>query len=65
MIRTGLLFTAGLVAGEVLTGVAIALLIVLGVKLAVFPSAPIWPGLLIFSYITALLTYIPLREATG
>ena len=61
-IRTGLLLTAGLVAGEALTGVAIAVLIVLGINLAVFRTPPIWPGLLLFAYIAALLAYIPLRE---
>ena len=61
-VRTGLLFTAGLVAGEALTGVAIAVLIVLGINLSVFSEPPIWPGLLLFGYIAALLTYIPLRE---
>ena len=62
-IRTGLLLTAGLVAGEALTGVAVATLIVLGINLSVFSTAPpLWPGLLIFGYIAVLLAYIPLRE---
>jgi len=39
-IRTGLLFTAGLVAGEALMGVVIAVLIVLGVQLMLFETAP-------------------------
>jgi uncharacterized oligopeptide transporter (OPT) family protein len=61
-IRTGLLFTAGLVAGEALMGVVVAILIVIGVNLAIFPNAPWWPGLLIWIYIAALLAYIPMRE---
>ena len=61
-IRTGLLFTAGLVAGEALMGVVIAILVVLGIELFVFGYAPWWPGLIIWSYIAALLAYIPIRE---
>ncbi len=61
-IRTGLLFTAGLVAGEALMGVVIAILIVLGVQLAFFEVAPWWPGLLVFAFIAAMLAYIPIRE---
>lgn len=61
-IRTGLLFTAGLVAGEALMGVIIAILIVLGVQLAFFEIAPWWPGLLVFAFIAAMLAYIPIRE---
>lgn len=61
-IRTGLLFTAGLVAGEALMGVVVAILIVLGVQLAFFEIAPWWPGLLVFALIAALLAYIPIRE---
>lgn len=61
-IRTGLLFTAGLVAGEALMGVIIAILVVMGVQLFVFSEAPWWPGLLIWIYIAALLAYIPIRE---
>ena len=62
VIRTGLLFTAGLVAGEALMGVIIAILVVTGIELALFSNAPWWPGLLIWSYIAILLAYIPLRE---
>ena len=61
-IRTGLLFTAGLVAGEALMGVVVAVLVVLGIQLALLDTAPWWPGLLIWIYIGILLTYIPLRE---
>jgi putative OPT family oligopeptide transporter len=61
-IRTGLLFTAGLVAGEALMGVVVAVLIVLGIQLTLFDVAPWWPGLLIFGFIAALLVYVPIRE---
>jgi len=61
-IRTGLLFTAGLVAGEALMGVGVAVLIVLGINLSIFRYPPWWPGLLFFGYITLLLWYIPLRK---
>jgi putative OPT family oligopeptide transporter len=61
-IRTGLLFTAGLVAGEALMGVIIAVLIVFGIQLALFDTAPWWPGFLVFIYIGVLLAYIPTRE---
>jgi putative OPT family oligopeptide transporter len=60
-IRTGLLFTAGLVAGEALTGVLIAILVVAGINLAVYDTAPWWPGFLVWIYIAILLAYIPLR----
>jgi putative OPT family oligopeptide transporter len=61
-IRTGLLFTAGLVAGEALTGVIIAILVVMGVNLVIFDNAPWIPGLIIWIYIAILLAYIPIRE---
>jgi putative OPT family oligopeptide transporter len=61
-IRTGLLFTAGLVAGEALMGVVVAVLIVVGIQLAIFETAPWWPGLLIFGFIAVLLAYIPIRD---
>ena len=60
-IRTGLLFTAGLVAGEALMGVIIAILIVMGINLAILQEAPWIPGLLVWLYIAFLLAYIPIR----
>ncbi len=54
--------TAGLVAGEALMGVVIAILIVMGINLSLFSEAPWWPGLLIWIYIAILLAYIPIRE---
>jgi len=61
-IRTGLLFTAGLVAGEALMGVVIAILVVMGINLAVFENAPWIPGLIVWIYIASLLAYIPIRN---
>ena len=60
-IRTGLLFTAGLVAGEALTGVIIAILVVMGINLAIFDTAPWLPGIIVWIYIAILLAYIPVR----
>jgi len=62
IIRTGLLLTAGLIAGEALMGVVVAFLIIGGVNLAIFEYPPIWPGLLLWIFIAVLLAYIPLRE---
>ncbi len=62
VIRTGLLFTAGLIAGEALIGVLVAFLIIGGIDLAVFAEAPIIPGVLVWLFIAVLLAYIPLRE---
>jgi len=61
VIRTGLLLTAGLVAGEALMGVGVAFLFVMGFHFNVFETAPWWPGLLIWAYIAILLAYIPIR----
>jgi len=62
IIRTGLLLTAGLIAGEALMGVIVAFLIISGLQLAIFPYPPVWPALLIWFFIAVLLAYIPLRE---
>ena len=62
IIRTGLLLTAGLIAGEALMGVGVAFLIIGGVNLAIFDYPPIWPAMLIWLFIAVLLAYIPLRE---
>jgi len=61
-IRTGLLFTAGLVAGEALIGVVIAILIVMKIDFTIFNEAPWWPGFLIWLYIALLLAYIPIKN---
>jgi len=65
VIRTGLLFTAGLIAGEALTGVIVAFLIIAGINLALFPAAPAISGIAIWLFIAILLAYIPLREVLG
>ena len=62
IIRTGLLLTAGLIAGEALTGVIVAFLIIGGINLAVFDFPPVLPGLLLWLFVALLLFYIPLRE---
>jgi putative OPT family oligopeptide transporter len=63
VIRTGLLLTAGLIAGEALMGVCVAFLIIAGINLAVFTEPPLIPAVLIFIFLAILLAYIPLREA--
>jgi putative OPT family oligopeptide transporter len=62
IIRTGLLLTAGLIAGEALMGVIVAFLIIVGFDFAIFEFPPILPAILIFIFIAVLLAYIPLRE---
>jgi uncharacterized oligopeptide transporter (OPT) family protein len=62
VIRTGLLLTAGLIAGEALMGVTVAFLIIGGFDLAIFDFPPILPAILIWLFIAVLLAYIPLRE---
>jgi putative OPT family oligopeptide transporter len=62
IIRTGLLLTAGLIAGEALMGVIVAFLIIVGFDFAIFEFPPIIPAILIFVFIAILLAYIPLRE---
>jgi putative OPT family oligopeptide transporter len=60
--RTGLIFAAGLIAGEALMGVICAFLMIGHVSLKVFEVAPSWPGMLIWCYIAFLLGYVVLRE---
>jgi putative OPT family oligopeptide transporter len=62
VIRTGLLLTAGLIAGEALMGVTVAFLIIGGFDLTIFNFPPVLPAILIWLFIAALLAYIPLRE---
>jgi putative OPT family oligopeptide transporter len=61
-IRTGLLFTAGLIAGEALTGVIVAFIIIAGLNITIFKFPPALPGLLLWLFIALLVFYIPLRE---
>jgi len=60
--RTGILFTAGLIAGEALMGVIAAFLIIGHIDLQIFDKAPSWPGLLVWGYIAFLIGYLVLRE---
>lgn len=60
--RTGLLFSAGLIAGEAIMGVISAFLIIGHIDLGLLKEAPSWPGMLIWGYIAFLLGYIVLRE---
>ncbi|RLF40795.1 MAG: oligopeptide transporter, OPT family [Thermoplasmata archaeon] len=60
--RTGLLFSAGLIAGEALLGVFSAFLIIGHVDLGILEEAPAWPDMLVWGYIAFLLGYIVLRE---
>jgi len=62
IIRTGLLLTAGMIAGEALTGVIVAFLLIGGIEFSMFDYPPVWPGLVLFIFIAILLYYIPLRE---
>jgi uncharacterized oligopeptide transporter (OPT) family protein len=62
IIRTGLLLTAGLIAGEALMGVIVAFLIIGGIDLAMFNFPPVLPSIIIWLFIAGLLAYIPLRE---
>jgi putative OPT family oligopeptide transporter len=62
IIRTGLLFTAGLIAGEALTGVIVAFIIIAGLNIVMFEYPPVIPGLLLWLFIALLIFYIPLRE---
>jgi len=62
IIRTGLLLTAGLIAGEALMGVVVAFLIIGGIDLAIFTYPPVLPAILIWLFVAVLLAYIPLRE---
>ncbi len=62
IIRTGLLFTAGLIAGEALTGVIVAFIIIAGINIKIFESPAVLPGLFLWLYVALLVFYIPLRE---
>lgn len=62
IIRTGILFTAGLIAGEALTGVIVAFIIIAGLNIVMFDIPPVLPGLLLWLFIAVLVYYIPLRK---
>ncbi len=65
VVRTGLLFTAGLIAGEALTGVIVAFIIIAGLNITLFEYPPILPGLLLWIFIALLVYYIPIREMSS
>jgi uncharacterized oligopeptide transporter (OPT) family protein len=62
IIRSGLLLTAGLIAGEALMGVIVAFMIIGGIDLGVFNFPPVLPSILIWLFVAMILAYIPLRE---
>ncbi|MEF8849119.1 MAG: OPT/YSL family transporter, partial [Candidatus Thermoplasmatota archaeon] len=62
IVRKGLLFTAGLIAGEALTGVIVAFIIIAGLNVVLFEFPPVLPSLLLWLFIAVLVFYIPLRE---
>ena len=64
IIRTGLLFTAGLIAGEALTGVIVAFLIISGLSMIIYEIPPALPSLLLWLFIALLVFYIPLRAVS-
>ena len=58
----GILFASGLIAGEAIMGVIIALIVIANLKLSIFGVPAEWPGLLIFIYIGMLLAYFLLKD---
>jgi putative OPT family oligopeptide transporter len=62
IIRTGLLFTAGLIAGEALTGVIVAFIIISGLNIVMFQNPPVLPAIILWLFIAFLVFYIPMRE---
>ncbi|MCD6451921.1 MAG: oligopeptide transporter, OPT family [Acidobacteria bacterium] len=62
--NTGILLASGFIAGEALTGIVIAALVVAGIELPSISTAA-WPGLIVFGLLAYLLTSIPLKRAEG
>ncbi len=58
----GVLIASGLIAGEALMGVMIAVFVIVGLELNVFNEPPGMPGLLLYAYIMFLLGYVVLRD---
>ncbi len=58
----GILFASGLIAGEAITGVVIAIFVFFNIKLAIFGIPAEWPGLLVFIYIGMMLAYFLTRD---
>ena len=61
----GILIASGLVAGEALMGVIVAVMVISGVHATLIPGPIAWPGLLLFLYIGILIIYMSLREMIG
>ena len=62
--NVGILLASGLIAGEALTGVLIAALVVADVRLPAIGDNPLW-GLVVFALLAAILIGIPLRSLRG
>ena len=58
----GILVSSGLIAGEAIAGVIIALLYILNVKPTIFSDPVSWPGFLVFAYLGFLIWYFVVRE---
>jgi len=58
----GILFASGLIAGEALAGIGIAVVAWRGLNLQIHEFPVDWPGLLLFVYFSTLLAYIALRD---
>ncbi|UCH89446.1 MAG: oligopeptide transporter, OPT family [Thermoplasmata archaeon] len=58
----GILFASGLVAGEAIMGVIIAVIVIARIDLTFFGMPAAWPGLLVFMYLGFLIMYMLLRE---
>jgi len=57
----GILVSSGLIAGEAIAGVFIALLYIMNVKPAIFSDPVSWPGFLVFAYLGFLIWYFVVR----
>jgi putative OPT family oligopeptide transporter len=58
----GILFASGLIAGEAIMGVVIAVIVIAALKLNLTGIPAEWPGLVVFIYIGILLAYLLLRD---
>ncbi len=57
----GILVSSGLIAGEAIAGVFIALLYMCHVQPAIFSDPVSWPGFLVFAYLGFLIWYFVVR----
>lgn len=57
----GILISSGLIAGEAVIGVLIALLYIMDLKPSIFNSPAAWPGFLMFAYLGFLIWYFVVR----